>query len=427
MRRLFHGQLAGLIAPVYVPMLLLSFAIAAPSAIFPQYLLSLGAGIALSGVIVSLRFAGNLATDLPGGLVLGRARIRGVMAAALSTAAVSAVGMALARSVFAVSVWVFLSGASTSVVVTACMTYVRRTIGSEIRGRALSLIGGSVRIGALLGPVAGGVLADAAGYQAALWLRAAATVTALLLFVAGSRSDAAIAERPVTNPQAAEQGMAARMRVAYSESRERLGAVIVTGAGIFVLQLLRASRTVILPLWGESLGLSASLIGTVMSLGGAFDVALFLPAGIIMDRAGRKTAASLCTGGFAAGVLLLGFSTGVPGFVIAALVIGLGNGFGAGINMTMGTDLAPNGAISEFLGAWRVIGDAGSAAGPAVAGVLTAAVTLTFGVFALSGIGLLGFVIFALAAPETLTIARGDERRVAAREPSEYHSSNRTD
>lgn len=416
MHQALGTHVRGLFLPVYAPMLLLSTGLSAPAAIFPQYLVSLGAGVALSGMILSLRGFGNLLTDLPGGFLLGRVRLDRVMGLSLAIAVVSAFGLALSGSVAGISGWVLLSGAATSVTVTSCMTYVRRTVPAAIRGRALSLIGGSVRIGALIGPAAGGVLADWFGFQAAFWLRAGAFAVALALFLLGRRRQTG----PDGNPQQSADAPAsfvAQFKTAWSESRGRAGPVLLAGTGILILQLLRSSRSVILPLWGESLGLSASLIGTVMSVGAAFDLALFLPAGVIMDRAGRKTAGTLCLGGFTFGIVLLALSNGVPGYVAAALLIGLGNGFGAGINMTIGTDLAPNGAISEFLGAWRLIGDTGSTAGPGVAGLTTAIAGLVAGGLALAGIGLIGFLIFALLAPETLVIARDDDASAAAESP----------
>ena len=50
----------------------------------------------------------------------------------------------------------------------------------------------------------------------------------------------------------------------------------------------------------------------------------------------------------------------------AAILTGIGNGFGSGIMMTLGADLAPKGSIGEFLGLWRLIGDIGSTGGPLV-------------------------------------------------------------
>jgi MFS family permease len=196
-----------------------------------------------------------------------------------------------------------------------------------------------------------------------------------------------------------------QLRAVISGLAGREYALLTVGVGIVILQLLRSSRSILLPLWGAELSLSATVIGSVMSAGAILDLILFVPSGIIMDRAGRKVAAGLCIGVFSTGVLVLGFTSGVPGFVLASLIIGLGNGFGAGINMTIGTDLAPDGAVSEFIGLWRLFGDVGTTAGPAVIGALAGAggLGLAITVAALVGYAGLGAL---LAGPETLHIAR---------------------
>jgi MFS family permease len=188
--------------------------------------------------------------------------------------------------------------------------------------------------------------------------------------------------------------------------RGRWKAFATVGFYILALMIVRASRNFVLPQWGDSLGLNATVIGIVLSAGAAMDLLLFIPAGIIMDRAGRKLAGGLCIGILSAGLLLLCLSRGIAGFVIASMLIGVGNGFGAGINMTLGTDIAPNTAVSEFLGIWRFVGDIGQTAGPAIVGGISAAAGLGPGILAIAACGFFGLGVLALLAPETLHIAR---------------------
>ena len=394
-------HLKRLVLPVYLPMMLVSVGISAPVAAFPQYLAGLGATVGVVGVVISLRGVGNLVSDLPGGLILGRFHLRGVVQIALVAASAFSAGMALARSVAAIAVLVLLTGAMASVVVTAMMTHVRLGVPAGSRGRALSLTGGSVRVGALLGPIAGGILADLAGVPAAIWLRSACFLGA---FVVVSTSPDRNVEPATDAAPVVRPGLAAQVRSIGSGLRGKGRALATVGFAILMLQLLRASRTIILPLWGDRLGLSATVIGSVMSIGAALELALFVPSGIIMDRSGRKAAAGLCIGIFSAGVFFLPFTAGVAGFALASLLIGLGNGFGAGINMTIGTDLAPSNAVSEFLGLWRLLGDVGSSAGPAIVGGIATAAGLPVAVGATALLGMLGLVAL-IAGPETLRMA----------------------
>jgi sugar phosphate permease len=202
-----------------------------------------------------------------------------------------------------------------------------------------------------------------------------------------------------TSPAKAAQGTTiARLREGLQGQAFKLSTV---GFAIFTLMLLRAARQIIMPLWGDALGLSPAVIGQVMSASAAIELLVVLPAGHVMDKAGRKVAASLCTGVFAAGVMLLPLSSATLGFVLFGLVIGIGNGFGSGINMTIGTDLAPDQAIGEFLGLWRLFGDVGAAIGPSVVGAVAAVLTLPAALVVTGSIGMVGAFVMAFIAPET--------------------------
>lgn len=395
------SHLRALVVPVYVPMVLLSLGLSAPVAAFPQYLGGLGASVGMVGVVIAMQGVGNMASDLPGGLVLGRFRLRTVVLTVLFSAGVTSAAMALVRSVAVIGALVFVTGFMVSIVVTANMAYVRLAVPAASRGRALSLSGGAIRIGALLGPIAGGVLADLFGVPAALWLRAGSFFLAFALLLrapdAGISADAAATGT-------SSSGLRDQLAAIREGLRGRGYALATVGFGILILQLLRTTRNVILPLWGDNLGLSATLIGSVMSIGAGLELALFVPSGVIMDRAGRKVAGSLCVGIFSVGVVALAIASDTPGFILASLLIGLGNGFGAGINMTIGTDLAPKGAVSEFIGLWRLFGDVGSAAGPAIVGAVATAGGLVTAVIATALLGAAGLVAL-LVGPETLRLA----------------------
>jgi MFS family permease len=114
---------------------------------------------------------------------------------------------------------------------------------------------------------------------------------------------------------------------------------------------------------------------------------------------------------FSLGLLLLPLTRGVAGFVVASMLIGMGNGFGAGINMTLGTDLAPRNAVSEFIGFWRLFGDVGGTLGPVIVGAMAAAVGISASLFLIAGIGAIGVIVMAVVAPETLHIAKSDREQ----------------
>jgi MFS family permease len=403
-----------LILPLYLPMVFLSAGMAAPIPGFPQYLSGLGASVGLIGLIISLRGVGNIIADIPGGLIIQRLGVRSVVLAFFTISTAMAAVIALVPVLWVIAIAKVLMGLSNAVITLGMMAYVRQTVVSAHRGRALSLAGGSLRIGMLVGPFVGGLLAEAVGVPAAFAFQAVVTFLGFVLVAVGLEPLRRGSPAPAspTTPAAAGGGTDARTApagAAQGSTIDRLREGLkgqafklsTVGFAIFTLMLLRAARQIIMPLWGDALGLSPAIIGQVMSASAAVELLVVLPAGHVMDRAGRKVAASLCTGIFAAGVMLLPLSGAALGFLLIGLVIGIGNGFGSGINMTIGTDLAPDQAIGEFLGLWRLFGDVGAAIGPSVVGAVAAALTLPAALLVTGGIGMLGVFVMAFIAPET--------------------------
>ena len=420
-----HNQAArvlrSLVLPIYIPMICLATGMAAPTPGFPQYLTGLGATVALSGLIVSLRGVGNIVSDIPGGVLVQRIGARRVIIACFGLSAITALIIAWSTAFWLIGLAKAVMGFANAVLTLGMMAYVRRTVAAEHRGRALSFAGGSLRVGMLVGPLVGGFLAERFAVPAAFQFQAAVTVAGLLLTAVGmkpppragleaedgsgdSERGTAAATAQAAGPMQA--GAITRLRAGLRGQGFKLATV---GFSIFTLMLLRAARQIIMPLWGDSLGMSPATIGQIMSVSAAVELLIFIPAGFIMDGAGRKVAASLCIGVFSAGVMLLPTSGGVVGFLILGLVIGIGNGFGSGINMTIGTDLAPDEAIGEFLGLWRLFGDVGAAIGPFIVGAVAAALTLPTALLVTGGIGVVGTMVMAFVAPETREPSRATQ------------------
>ena len=159
----------------------------------------------------------------------------------------------------------------------------------------------------------------------------------------------------------------------------------------------------VIPLFGaDVLGLSVDQIGLIVSISVAVDFSLFLVAGWLMDRFGRKFAIVPCFGIQALGMALVPFAASGAGLLFAAVLIGFGNGLGAGSMMTLGSDLSPTRSRGEFLGLWRLIGDMGHTGAPLVIGVVADALLLSSAIFIIAASGLAAASIFLFMVPETL-------------------------
>ncbi len=167
--------------------------------------------------------------------------------------------------------------------------------------------------------------------------------------------------------------------------------------------MIRAGRFVILPLYAANvLGLDVQAIGWIMSLSSLIDTLMFYPAGLLMDRLGRKYAIvpSFIVQGIGMALIPLAADFGM--LLVAASVVGFGNGLGSGSMMTLGADLAPKESLGEFLGVWRLIGDGGATGSPLAIGGLADALDLSVAPFVIAAFGLVAASVFAFRVPETL-------------------------
>jgi MFS family permease len=85
--------------------------------------------------------------------------------------------------------------------------------------------------------------------------------------------------------------------------------------------------------------------------------------------------------------------------MLAALLIGFGNGISSGLNMTLGADFSPDNGRGQFLGIWRFMADAGATGGPVLLSAVTAVAALGAGVAATGVIGFAAAVVFAVTIP----------------------------
>ena len=118
-------------------------------------------------------------------------------------------------------------------------------------------------------------------------------------------------------------------------------------------------------------------------------MAIFYPAGRVMDRRGRRWVAvpSMLIMGCA--LMLVPLTGTFATLVLAALLLGFGNGIGSGMLMTIGADNAPSIGRPAFLGIWRLLSDTGTCGGPVLLSGLTGVAGLATAVV---GNGMLGLL-----------------------------------
>lgn len=377
----------------YLPQIIFSTCGGLLIPVLPLFAAELGAPYWLIGVVLALDPFGTMIGDVPAGLTLRRFPTKTVILLGTLGVLLATGLLFFADSILPVLFLRFSSGFFRALYGVAQHTYLAQQIPMVERGRAIALFGGAFRVGSFLGPAMGGAVGLAFGLRAVFVVFALLMLVSLLgafLFMPASPKKAAEVELPL-HPS---------LRQILAQSKQIF---LVAGAGQLFAQMIRAGRTTLLPLYAaDILGLDVAAIGTIISLGTAMDVLMVYPAGMIMDRVGRKWAIVPCFGLQAVGMLLLPLTTSIAGLAVVNIFMGFSNGLGSGTMMTLGSDLAPPEVRGEFLGVWRFIGDIGFSGGPLLVGSIADILILPAAAVAVAASGFTAALIFGLGVPETL-------------------------
>ena len=395
---------------IYAPSTVYAVGLGAMTPALAVAALALGLDAARAAAVVLLVGLGSLVANGPASALAARAgeRVTMVVSAGLGTVGAglawattagvssgpSAAGVAepgrLALFLAAVLA-VGMAGAGFNL---ARQAYLAVAVPATHRARAMSTLGGTMRMGTFLGPFLGAAAQAPLGLDGAFAAAAAAMAVGALLCLR-------IRDLPVpaSDPAAGEEpGPAGRPRL-LDVARARRGALLTAGFGVVAVSAARAARNAVIPLWATHLGLDAATASLVFGLAGAADLLLFYPSGRLMDRFGRRAVAVPCLTLLGAGFLAISLTREPTAFAAAAVLLGIGNGFGAGIVMTLGADHSPPNARAQFLGLWRSMSDAGMLAGPLLLSGVTAAAGLAVGVGSLAVVCGVGAVVFAAVLP----------------------------
>ncbi|MCA9987218.1 MAG: MFS transporter [Anaerolineales bacterium] len=376
----------------YLPALLFSFALGLLIPVLPLYAASLTDSYGLIGIALSAEPLGRLIGDIPAGLLLRRYNPKHVMLLGISLFCVATAALFFAPGLIFMIIFRLMAGSGQAFYGISRHTFAAQAVRLTSRGRALSLLGGLSRGGQLLGPVLGGAIASQLGLRTAFLFSAAVMLVAIFLI-----------SRYMTSEMAAhEVDGVVKQKGGWQTLKPSLGGLFTAGSGQVFAQMIRAGRQALVPLYAaEVLGLDVAAVGLIESFAAGVDMSLFYPAGLIMDRHGRKWAIVPSFSLQALGMALIPFTGHLATFVGAVTLISVGNGLSSGSMMTMGADLAPPENRGEFLGLWRLVGDLGSSGGPLIVGGVAELLTLASTAWYVSATGLLAALIFYFFVPET--------------------------
>jgi MFS family permease len=382
-----------LITAVYLPTVLLALGQGILLATLPLYAESFGRTYVWVSFAVSAAALGTLVTDVPAGALLSRIGLRRAMILGSGLVTVATIAVVFTEGYGLFVILRVVAGIGTALWGLSRHALIAESIHPSQRGRAISVFGGINRIGVFGGPAVGGFIGTAYGLQAPFLFAGllAAVALAMAIFVIPAR---------VSAPPAISFGQ--RWSVVGSLIRTNGRDLSAASVAQVFAQMIRQGRQFIVPLYGaQQIGLDVAQIGLIMTSAALLDVAMFFPAGVVMDRFGRKVAAVPSFAVMAIGVSLIPLANSFTGLMAAAVIIGFGNGLGSGTMMTLGADLAPKGATGEFLGIWRLIGDVGQVGGPLIVGTMAGVLGLANSAFALAVVGVAAALTLSFLVQET--------------------------
>ena len=390
------GRIRSLVLPLYLPVSIQAFCYGILLPILPLFASELGSSYTSVGFILAGEGAGVVLGAYPAGRLVARFGRKSTMIFGSGFAAVFTLLMARVETVSGAVVLQVFAGISLAQFNIACHAYLAEEVLIQNRGRAISLYGGIMCFGMLVGPVIGGWIAKMYGIRGPFVLCAGAFALALILVAIFVKRTQIGASTRYPKDRDSTEGF-------WSYLGSNFGRYAPAAGCFLVFQGIRGARGTFIPLIGaDLLGLEVQAIAMIVSISMAVDLSLFVPAGLIMDRFGRKRAILPCFLIQSIGIVLLAAVDGYYGLLAVAVLIGLGNGLGSGSMLTLSADLPPREYRGEFLGLWRVMGEGGRSGTQLVIGSCAAALSLAAAPLIVATLGLAAVACFARFVPETL-------------------------
>ncbi|WP_051162236.1 MFS transporter [Nocardia brevicatena] len=374
------ATLKPLIPTVFVPSAVFGIGQGAGAPVIALIARDLGASVGGAGAIVALVGLGAVLGDLPAGRVVARFGERRAIITG-STLGALGVGLSLvAWTPLVLAAGAVLTGLSNAVWGLARQSYLAEVVPVPMRARAMATFALMWRLGFLIGPFLGALVILGVGTRGGFAVQLVAVVVSGYLMA-----------RVPDPPRAAEAAPGGASLGAIVGRHQRL--LTTLGTGALLMGAARASREATLPLWADHIGLDVASTSVVFGVGAAFDLAFSYPAGQLMDRYGRRAIAVPSLLIIAVSYFALPFGHDLWSIGVVAVIMGIGNGCGNGVIMTLGADVAPPATRAEFLAAWRLAHDAGMFLGPLTVGVAATVVPLGFAVAALGCISATGSAV----------------------------------
>ena len=260
----------------------------------------------------------------------------------------------------------FVAGVGAALVLIAGQIVLADITTPERRGRVMAIYQGVFLFAVGVGPYPGGLLAERFGLAApfVVYGLAGALASAVVWLAIPDTRGAGVSAADAAAPAP----FAAQIRLLTAHSGFLLvslvgftNAVVRTGALFNVVPVLARDR----------LGLGADRIGFGLALASVVGLALAYPAGVLVDRYGRKSVIVPAT--VAAGLSMLVFlaAPAYAWFLAGCVVWSVAVGVSGAAPAAYAADVAPSGMNAAAMSTFRMLSDLGYVVGPIALGLAT--------------------------------------------------------
>lgn len=315
------------------------------------------------------------------------------------------VGLSTGACAFAADYWQLLilrslGGVGSTMFTVSAVALLIRLTPPALRGRSTSLWSSSFLLGGVTGPLVGGGLIG-------ISLRAPFVVYAVALFIAAAVAWLFLRRSPVVGVVSAADIPVLTVRAAFGHPAYR-AALASNFANGWAVTGVRVS---LVPLFVvEVLHRTESLAGVALSVFAAGTVAVLGFSGKLADSLGRRPPMLIGLVVTGSATIWLGFTSGMPQFLAAALIAGAGTGLitpaqGATVADVIGSYAKGGPALAVA----QMTADIGAILGPVVTGLLADKLSYPAAFVLTGSMSLLAAMIW-LRSPEPLA-----SKRVSAR------------
>ena len=331
------------------------------------YARSFGVSQSAIGVAVAVYGLARFLVALPAGQLADRLGRRAGLALGGLVTAAGNLGCALASDYGTFVAARFVAGAGAALVITTGVIVLADISTPTQRGRMMSVYQGTFLFAVGVGPLPGGLLAEHHGLPAPfLFYAVVGVIAAALAYLWVPETRNFRGEGEVGAGDAAPPAFGAQLRLLAG----RLGFVLV-GLTAFMNAVARTGAlfSVIPLLARDRLGLSTDRIGFGLAVASIVGLALAYPAGVMVDRYGRKVVIVPATAMSGVSLVVFLFAPSYAWFLVGCAVWSVAAGIGGAAPAAYAADVAPSGMNAAAMSAYRMVGDLGYVVGPVVLGV----------------------------------------------------------